>query len=81
MMNCSYGHGFSVREMLAVVERVAGYTLAVSAELRRACDPPESVADSHRIRAAIDWQPRYDDLDQIVRHALAWGRVNSVTSK
>jgi len=81
VMNCGYGHGFSVREVLAAVERVAGCTLTVSEGPRRAGDPPALVADSRRIRAAFDWRPRYDDLDQIVRHALAWERVNPVTSK
>lgn len=73
-LNCGYGHGHSVREVLAAVERQHGHTLAVRDVDRRPGDPAALVADSARIRAALGWQPQYDDLDFIVRTALAWER-------
>jgi len=71
-MNCGYGHGFSVLEVLDAVERVSGKTLERRIEGRRAGDPAALVADNARILATIDWSPRYDDLDAIVRDALGW---------
>jgi UDP-glucose 4-epimerase len=71
-LNVGYGHGYSVREVLASVERVAGKPLTVREEPRRAGDPPTLIARADRIRAELNWRPRLDDLDTIVRHALAW---------
>ena len=73
-LNCGYGHGVSVREVLAAVERAAGERLAVREEPRRAGDPPYLVARAERIRAELGWRPRYDDLDAIVSSSLAWER-------
>lgn len=73
-LNCGYGHGYSVREVLAAVERANGRPLVVREEARRAGDPPVLVAVADRIRATLGWQPRYDDLDAIVRTSLAWER-------
>ena len=73
-LNCGYGHGVSVREVLAAVERAAGQALAVREEPRRAGDPPYLVARAERIRAELGWRPRYDDLDAIVSSSLAWER-------
>ncbi len=73
-LNCGYGHGYSVREVLAAVERQHGHALAARDVDRRPGDPAALVADSTRIRAALGWQPQYDDLDFIVRTALAWER-------
>ena len=72
VLNVGYGHGYSVREVLQSVERVAGGRLAVIEEPRRAGDPPALVARADRIRRELGWQPRLDDLDTIVRTALAW---------
>jgi UDP-glucose 4-epimerase len=72
VLNVGYGHGYSVREVLQSVERVSGERLAVIEEPRRAGDPPALVARAERIRRELGWQPRLDDLDTIVRHALAW---------
>ena len=72
ILNVGYGHGYSVREVLQSVERVAGARLAVVEEPRRAGDPPALVARADRIRRELGWQPRLDDLDTIVRTALAW---------
>jgi UDP-glucose 4-epimerase len=73
-LNCGYGHGYSVREVLEAVERAHGKPLPVVEEARRAGDPPELVAVAERIRDTLGWVPRYDDLDTIVRTSLAWER-------
>ena len=71
-LNCGYGHGYSVREVIAAVERVHGQSLNVREEGRRAGDPPALVADAARIRDTLQWTPQYDDLDFIVGTALRW---------
>ena len=71
-LNVGYGHGYSVRQVLASVERVSGKRLNVHEQPRRAGDPPALVARAERIRAELGWQPRHDDLDAIVRTSLAW---------
>jgi UDP-glucose 4-epimerase len=73
-MNCGYGHGFSVLEVLDAVDRVTNMTIDRRMEPRRAGDPDTLVAGNARIKATLPWQPRYDDLDTIVGHALAWER-------
>ena len=73
-LNCGYGHGYSVREVLASVERVDGKPLKIKEEPRRAGDPPVLVATADRVRSVLGWTPRYDDLDTIVRTSLAWER-------
>ncbi len=72
VLNCGYGHGYSVREVLESVQRVAGQALSIREEPRREGDPPSLVAAAERIRSALGWQPRLDDLDTIVRTALRW---------
>jgi UDP-glucose 4-epimerase len=72
--NVGYGHGFSVREVLQSVERVAGTKLKVREEPRRAGDPPSLIAKCDRVRQVLKWQPRLDDLDTIVRTSLDWER-------
>lgn len=74
-LNCGYGRGFSVLEVLDAVDRVTNMTIERRLEGRRAGDPAELVADNRAILATIDWQPRRDDLDGIVRDALAWERA------
>ena len=74
VLNVGYGHGYSVREVLQSVERVSGERLKVIEEPRRAGDPPGLVARADRIRDELGWKPRLDDLDTIVRTALAWER-------
>ncbi len=69
--NCGYGRGASVLEVIASVKRVSGRDFPVEIAGRRAGDPAALVADVARIRAALDWRPRYEDLDTIVSHALA----------
>ena len=71
-LNVGYGHGYSVRDVLASVERVAGQKLAIREEPRRAGDPPSLVAKADRVRTLLGWKPRLDDLDTIVRTSLQW---------
>jgi UDP-glucose 4-epimerase len=73
-LNCGYGHGFSVREVIAAVKRVSGVEFKVENASRRPGDPAQLVADTAKVRKALRWQPRYDDLPTIVTHALAWER-------
>jgi UDP-glucose 4-epimerase len=74
VFNCGYGHGYSVRTVLDAVGRVSGRPLLVERAPRRPGDAVEVVAATERIRAELGWQPRHDDLDEIVRHALAFER-------
>jgi UDP-glucose 4-epimerase len=76
VFNCGYGHGFSVLEVVDTVRRVSGVNQDLDVRMagRRAGDPPQIVAASDKIRAALGWQPRLDDLATIVAHALAWER-------
>ena len=77
--NCGYGHGFSVRQVVASVERVAGRSVAVREMPRRAGDPAAIVSDPAKLKAAFGWTPEHDSLEEIVRSALAWeSRLNSV---
>jgi UDP-glucose 4-epimerase len=72
VLNCGYGHGSSVREVLDSVERVSGRKLAIREEPRRAGDPAVLVARADRIRELLGWVPKLDDLDTIVRTSLEW---------
>ena len=74
-LNCGYGHGYSVREVIAAVERASGAPLRVVEQPRRDGDIPALVADARRIRDVLGWAPRHDDLDLIARTALAWERT------
>jgi UDP-glucose 4-epimerase len=73
-LNCGYGHGFSVLEVIETVKRVSGVDFRVDYAPPRAGDPAEIVANCDRARALIGWQPKYDDLSLIVAHAIAWER-------
>jgi UDP-glucose 4-epimerase len=73
-LNCGYGRGFSVMEVLDAVDRVTNMKLERQMGPRRAGDPPELVADNRAILAALPWRPQRDDLDTIVKDALAWER-------
>ncbi len=72
VLNCGYGHGYSVREVLESVQRVAGRQLEIRIEPRREGDPPSLVARADSVRALLGWKPGLDDLDTIVRSALRW---------
>ena len=73
-LNCGYGRGFSVLEVLDAVDRVTNVRVERRFEGRRAGDPAELVADNAAILAALPWRPARDELDGIVRDALAWER-------
>jgi UDP-glucose 4-epimerase len=73
-MNCGYGRGFSVLEVLDAVDRVTNRTIERRLVPRRAGDPASLISDNRRIKARLPWQPRHADLDTIVAHALAWER-------
>jgi UDP-glucose 4-epimerase len=72
--NCGYGHGYSVREVISSVEKIAGIKLNVREEPRRAGDPPSLVARVEKVRRELGWSPRLDDIDMIVRSSLEWER-------
>ena len=74
VVNCGYSHGYSVREVLNMVEKVNGKPLNIIEEDRRAGDPPSLVANTDKIRRLFNWTPRYDDLEAIVRTSLNWER-------
>jgi len=74
ILNCGYGRGASVREVIAAVERASGAPLPSHAAPRRPGDIASMVANSALLHATIGWRPRHDDLDAIVAHALAWER-------
>ena len=78
-LNCGYGHGYSVREVLDTVARVSGRTLDVVEEPRRAGDPPMLIARSDRLQRVLGWTPQHDDLDFIVGTALRWERKTART--
>ncbi len=73
-MNCGYGRGFSVLEVLDAVDRVTNRTIDRRLQGRRAGDPDSLISDNSRLKAALPWVPRYAELDTIVAHALAWER-------
>lgn len=74
VLNCGYGRGFSVLEVLDAVERATGRPIERRIEARRTGSADSLVADCGRICAHLPWQPRHADLDAIVRDALAWER-------
>jgi UDP-glucose 4-epimerase len=71
-LNCGYGHGYSVREVISMVDRVHGQPIRTIEEPRRAGDPPSLVAQAERIRSILGWAPKHDDLAVIVKSQLAW---------
>jgi UDP-glucose 4-epimerase len=74
VLNCGYGRGFSVREVVAAVKRVAGTDFEVRPAPRRPGDPARLVADPGRLKTLLGWTPRHDDIEHIVGTALAWER-------
>ena len=74
LLNCGYGNGFSVLEVLDAVDRVTNLKIERRIEGRRAGDPASLVSDNRAIMATFPWKPRFADLDTIIAHALAWER-------
>ena len=75
VLNCGYGRGFTVREVIDVVKSESGVDFPVQETGRRAGDPAALMADNTRIKDVLGWQPDYDDLNTIVRTALAWEKI------
>lgn len=75
MVNCGYGRGLSVLEVLDAVDRANGTPIRRVMEGRRAGDPPKLVSANARILETLDWQPKYADIDTIVGDALGWERT------
>ena len=73
-LNAGYGRGFSVLQVLDAVDRVTNVTIERKLEGRRAGDPDALIADNSAILAALPWRPKHDDLEGIVKDALAWER-------
>jgi UDP-glucose 4-epimerase len=80
-LNCGYGHGFSVLEVIDTVRRVSGVDFRVERVGPRVGDPARVVAQSDRARQLLGWKPRFDDLATIVTHALAWERKLGTSSE
>jgi UDP-glucose 4-epimerase len=76
-LNCGYGRGYSVLEVIETVKRLSGKDFPVTNAPRRPGDPAAIVARADRIRAVLGWQPKLDDLSTIVGHALAWERASA----
>jgi UDP-glucose 4-epimerase len=73
-LNCGYGHGYSVLQVLDAVDRVTNQTIERRMKPRRAGDPDALISDNSQIKFRFGWQPKYADLDTIVTHALQWER-------
>jgi UDP-glucose 4-epimerase len=71
-LNCGYGQGFSVRQVIDMVKHVSGVNFAAREAPRRAGDPPAIVAGAQKVRTLLGWQPEHADLEEIVRSAYAW---------
>ena len=72
--NVGYGRGLSVREVIAGVEKVTGEKLPARESPRRPGDPPTLISDPTRLKTELGWAPRHEDLDEIIRSAIAWER-------
>ena len=73
-LNCGYGRGYSVLEVVDMVKKVSGVDFKVNIAGRRAGDPAAIIARADRVRAELGWRPQFDDLGEIVRQALDWER-------
>lgn len=71
-LNCGYGRGASVKEVISAVKRVSRADFQVVVGRRRTGDPAILIADSSRLRRVLPWSPQYQDLDTIVAHSLQW---------
>jgi UDP-glucose 4-epimerase len=74
VMNCGYGSGFSVKEVVETAKRVTGVDFPVEETGRRAGDPPALVADSSKLMQTTGWKPKYNDLEYIIKTAWEWER-------
>ena len=74
--NLGSGRGFSVREVIETARRVTGHPIPAEVAPRRSGDPPTLVASSAKIRGELGWDPRFGELESIVRTAWDWHRAN-----
>lgn len=74
ILNCGYGHGYSVQNIVDKVKQIAANDFTVVDAARRAGDPPLLVSDNKKIKAVLGWQPQHDDIDVIIQSALEWER-------
>ncbi|MBC7538431.1 MAG: UDP-glucose 4-epimerase GalE [Bacteriovorax sp.] len=72
ILNCGYGHGFSVKEVLNTVEAITGEKLAVEMAPRREGDAVTLISKAEKIKNILGWTPKYDDLSYIVKSAIDW---------
>lgn len=72
VMNCGYGHGFSVKEVVKTTKKVTSRDFTVVETERRPGDPPALIADSSKLKEKLQWTPRHDDLEYIIRTAWSW---------
>jgi len=72
VLNCGYGRGFSVREVISVVKKVTGIDFKVIETKRRAGDPPILIADNTKIKKILKWEPKYDSLETIIEDSWKW---------
>ena len=74
ILNCGYGQGYSVREVLDTMQNIVQRPLNIKLDQRRAGDPGQLIADNELLRTLIDWKPKYNDIEKIIRDALEWER-------
>jgi UDP-glucose 4-epimerase len=74
LLNCGYGHGYSVLEIAERMRKVSGVSFPIERVPRREGDPAALIANADRLREILGWVPKYDDLDLIMEHTLAWER-------
>jgi UDP-glucose 4-epimerase len=72
VLNCGYGRGFSVREVISVVKKVTGIDFKVIETKRRAGDPPILIADNTKIKEILKWEPKYNSLETIIKDSWKW---------
>ena len=81
LLNCGYGQGYSVRQVIEKVKEISGNDFPVVENERRAGDPACVIAGAERITKILGWQPRYNDLDTIIRTALNWEKKLNTESQ
>jgi UDP-glucose 4-epimerase len=80
ILNCGYGTGYSVRQVIEKVKEISGVDFPVVETARREGDPACVIAGADRITKLLGWKPRYNDLDLIIRTALAWEKKSAASS-
>ncbi len=72
ILNCGYGHGYSVKEIINEAEKIINTKLNVKVSKRREGDIPHIVAATEKIKKLLDWQPKYDDINYIIQTSINW---------